>query len=137
MKKGQQGILMVEVVVATVIISLALVVAAGMFIQSTKANSSAADYTVAANLAQKQLELLKNKDISYWTIHAGDTNIPWQDTGETLPITINQISYNITTVSTVSPENNYLVQVLVTVYWTDPGKSSQQTVQMTAFYPLI
>ncbi|MEN6413518.1 MAG: prepilin-type N-terminal cleavage/methylation domain-containing protein [Veillonellales bacterium] len=137
MQKGQQGFLMLEVVIATVIISLALVAAAGMFIQSTKANSSAADYTVAANLAQKQLELLKNKDVSYWTIHASEPNIPWQDTGETLPLTINQIRYNITTQSTVSPENSYLVQVVVTVSWTDPGKNSQRTVQMTAFYPLI
>ncbi|MEN6566020.1 MAG: prepilin-type N-terminal cleavage/methylation domain-containing protein [Veillonellales bacterium] len=137
MQKEQQGFLMLEVVVATVIISLALVAAAGMFIQSTRANSSAADYTVAANLAQKQLELLKNKDVSYWTIHANDPNIPWQDTGETLPLTINRISYTITTQSTVSPENSYLVQVVVTVSRTDPGNSSQQTVQMTSFYPLI
>lgn len=128
---------MMEVVVATVIITLALTAAAGMFIQSVQAVSSAASCTAAANLAQKQLELLKTKDKTYWTNHAVDPDIPWQDIGETLPLAINQINYTARTQSSISPENRYLIQVVVTVSWTDPGKRVQQVVQMTAFYPMI
>lgn len=133
---NQKGFLMVEVIVATVIISVALVAISGMFINSTIANRKAADYTVAANLAQKQMELLKVQPSSYWAaISVFPKNISWQDSSETTPLSINNITYTITTTADVCSEDSNLVQVTVAVSWDDRGVS--RALQLTTFYAKI
>jgi len=126
---------MVEVLVATVLIGVALLALANLFIQSTSATSSAAADTVAANLAQKQLELLKAKNYQYWASLTNNSSIAWQDNSESMPIVLNQVSYTIDTVATTSVIDNNLVQVTVTVQWTERGRN--RSVQLTTFYSKI
>ncbi|HEY3423198.1 MAG TPA: type II secretion system protein [Negativicutes bacterium] len=135
---SQDGFLMVEVVFTTVIISLALVAAVGLFIQATLANGSAADYTVAANLAQKQVALLNaNYTAAQWNAMTLPNNdIPWQDTnyGESVPILLNNRLYNVTTSVIACPEDaSNLVEVTVNVTWT--GRGATQSVQITTAFP--
>ena len=123
---NQKGFLLVEVIVATVIISVALVAMIGMFISSTIANRSAADYTVATNLAQQQLEVLKTKPTNYW---ATTTNIP--DISQ--PVGIPPYTYTIRTTVSACPEDpTNLVEVVVKIIWTDRGAS--RSLQATTFY---
>lgn len=127
--RRQRGFIMAEVVIAIMIIGIALIAIAGMFIQSTNATSGAAEYTAATNLAQKQLELLKLQPYTYWKNIAVTTTIAWQGTvGETDP-------YSVATTASVSAENSNLVEVVVVVSWTQQGQSRQ--VQLTAFYSKV
>ena len=117
--KSQQGFLMVEVLIAIVIISIALVAAAGMFIQSTKNNTAADEYTVAVSLAQKQMELLKSKMTTNDWANLASTSLSWQGE-ESHPVVLNNKTYTIATVAENCPEDSVnLVQVRVTVSWLD------------------
>ncbi|GBG54881.1 hypothetical protein SPFL3102_01250 [Sporomusaceae bacterium FL31] len=117
MAPQKNGFMMIGVLIATMIIGLAFVAYLNLSILGTKATNIAADYTVAANLAQKQLELLKTQDKNFWVTHIIDSNIPWQDTAQTNPVNINNTDYLITTSSEVSEEDNQLAKVTVTVQW--------------------
>ena len=131
--RKEKGFLLIEVVIAMVIISIALVSATGMFIQATKANSEAEQYTTATTLAQEQLERLKQWKHSDWaSLSAGD--IPRQGTGTVAnPVTVNNIAYTITTITETADDPARLVQVKVTVSWSNETKK----VEMTAVYPKI
>lgn len=126
---AQRGFIMADVVLAIMIIGIALIAIAGMFIQSTRATWGAADYTEAISLAQKQLELLKLKPATYWSNLTLPATLGWQGTvGETSP-------YSVVTTASVSSENNNLVEVIVVVSWTQQGQSQQ--VQLTSFYSMV
>jgi len=130
-QRWQQGFLMIEVVVAIVIISMALLVIAGLFIQATSATRNSDNYTVAANLAQKQLELLKsNWSQAYWKELPKD--IEWQDT--TFDPT-KDLSPAVTVVTSAkqSTEHTNLVEVTVTASWSEQGKP--YSVRFTTFFP--
>ena len=130
----QKGFLIVEVMLAVLIISIALVAAMGMFIYSTKANSDASEYTVAATLAQKQLEMLKMKDPqNYWAKLdlTSTTKIAWQDTTSPPPT-----RYTIDTVASACSENPNLVEVIVTVAW-DKRNSQPANIKITTYYSKI
>lgn len=136
----QNGFLMVEVVLAVLIISVALVAALGMFITSTQANADAAEYTVATTLAQKQLELLKTKDAqNYWAKLelTAPAKIDWQDTEVAYPPLLNGVNYQVDTTASLSPENQNLVQVTVTVTWDKPNGRPNSIVQLTTFFSKV
>lgn len=76
----QRGFLMIEVTVSILILSVALVAIAVIFSQATQANIRASEYTVATNLAQEQLEILKSKDNLFWQA-CGDN---YNSTAETI-----------------------------------------------------
>lgn len=114
-QRWEQGFLMIDVLLAVVIVSVALLGVSGMFIQSTRATQSAADYTQVANLAQMQMEWLKAaqlnpKDDTY-AFKKGKNipaNIPWQGDEVAVPA-----SYTIlTTPKDIATD---LVEVTVTV----------------------
>ena len=113
---------MMEVLLAIVIISVALLGAASMFIQSTKANSSGLEISTATSLAQKQMEMLKTWSATDW---ASLTPLPqaiaWQDATETMPLTRNNIAFTVATTAAASAQDANLVQVTVSVTWS--GKS--------------
>lgn len=140
MLQRQNGFLMIEVVLAVLIISVALVAALGMFITSTHANADAADYMVATTLAQKQLELLKIKDAqNYWSKLelTAPTKIAWQDTSVAYPPVLNGVNYQVDTTASFSPENQNLVQVTVTVTWDKPDGRPNSIVQLTTSFSKI
>lgn len=135
--KSQKGFLMIEVVIAIVIISLALVAAATMFVQSSRANSAANDYTTATSLAQKQIELLKSHKVTgptanFWAAVADGASLPWEGE-ENHPIVLNNTTYTVSTVAHNAPEDPAgLVQVSVTVSWNRSGQNNSVT--FTAFF---
>lgn len=132
MASQKNGFMMIGVLIASMIIGLAFVAFLNLSISSTKATSSAADYTVAANLAQKQLEILKTKDKNFWTNHITDLNIPWQDAAQSNPVHINNTDYLITTRSEVSVEDSQLVKVTVAVQWRE--QENDQLLQVIMLY---
>ena len=105
----QQGFLMIEVLVATVVISVALLVVAGMFIQSTNMAANSADYTAATAIAQDYLEQIK----------AGLRIAPFASETTTL----NNVTYTVMPQETVSDIDSRLYQETVTVSWTQRGRS--------------
>lgn len=132
MAPQKNGFMMIGVLIATMIIGLAFVAYLNLSIIGTKATSAAADYTVAANLAQKQLELLKTQDKNFWATHMTDSNIPWQDTAQTNPVNINNTDYLIKTSSEPAKEDNQLAKVTVTVQWRE--HAIEQMLQFIMLY---
>lgn len=132
MASQKNGFMMIGVLIASMIIGLAFVAFLNLSISSTKATSSAADYTVASNLAQKQLEILKTKDKSFWINHITDLNIPWQDSAQSNPVHINNTDYLITTRSEASVEDSQLVKVTVAVQWRE--QENDQLLQVIMLY---
>lgn len=125
----QSGFILAEVVVGMMIITMSLIAITGIFIQSNRAASVAAEFSVATNLAQKQLELLKLRPHTYWENLALPASIGWQGTvGETEP-------YSVITNAFVSSDNNNLVEVVVVVSWKQQGQTRQ--VQLTTCYSRI
>jgi len=134
----QQGFLLIEVVITTVIITIALVAAVGMFIQSTRANANAEKYTVAVSLAQKQLEFLKSrKGTTDWVNIAlpgtGEIELDaaWQsEVNNTL--LLNHTTYTLHSWAEACPEDSAnLIQVRVTVAWSD---STGDSLEVTSFF---
>lgn len=117
----KKGFLMIEVVIAIVIASIALVAAAGMFIQATKVSSEAEQYTTATALAQEQLERLKQQPYTFWAAPTFSPN-PYT-------VTLNNVVYTVTTVTETGDDSAHLVQVKVTVSW-----GGAKSVVMTTVY---
>ena len=130
--RRQHGYIFIEILVSIILLSVGICAAAAVFIPATTNHALAADYTTAANLAQKQLELLKTWQPVDWET-AGET-IAWQDSDEAMPISLNGINYAVET-KKVSPASvsNSLIEVTVTVSWSRNGRTNN--VQYTAVYP--
>lgn len=116
--REQHGFLMVEALVAMVIITTALVAAAGMFIQSTQATSSSADYTAATAIAQNYLEQIKS----------GLLTTPFLPSYSE---TLNNVTYTVVPEEKLSAIDARLYQETVTVSWTERGQSI--SMQMTTY----
>lgn len=129
-RAGQRGFLIIEVLVAVIITGLALAALTGLFIRSAMLTTDAAAYTTAANLAQKQLELLKTQDRLFWAENAANTNIPWLDATTAHPVTLNNQAYFISTAARPAQENSKLSRVTVTVRW------SEHSVEQTLLYAI-
>ena len=108
---------------------IVLLAVTGMFLQSAQAASSAAEYTVATNLAQKQLELLKLRSDTYWKSLVPPASIAWQGTAAATG------PYSLATTAFASSADSSLVEVVVIVSWTRLGQARQ--VQLTTFYASI
>lgn len=134
----QRGFLLIEVLIAAVIITIAVTAAASLLIQSAKSNSRAGKYSVAASLAQKQLEYLKSRkttdDWAQLTIpETGELilSADWQDAA-TDTVFLNNTIYTLTSLASKCPEDIAdLVQVRVVVAWSSqPG----DRLEVTAFF---
>lgn len=73
---GQKGFLLVEAMVAMLIITIAIFAIVGMFGQAAIANRNAGAYTQTSNIAQKYMEIYKQKIDSNM-----DTISPWNQVG--------------------------------------------------------
>lgn len=124
-----KGFILIDVVVATLIVSIALVPIAGLFLQAIMTNRLAQDYTQATDLAQKQLELLKIHPSEYWNNLSLPCTIPWQDTRNLPPP-----RYKVTTTG-LSIADEPLVQVLVTINWQEGSK--EYNLQFVTLYPTL
>ncbi len=61
MRNKQNGIVLLDVLIATVVLSVALVAIAVMFTNSTKNTAEAWQNTVATNIAAEQMNRIKTK----------------------------------------------------------------------------
>lgn len=116
--KKQHGFLMIETMLATVIITIALVAVAGMFIQSTQAHANSSNNTAATAIAQHYLELLKVDKIAR-------PHLPKYSE------TLNGVTYEVTIQESQPFSDNRLLQEIVTVSWLEKGKAV--SMQMTTY----
>jgi len=128
--KTEKGFILAEVILAIFIISFTLVAISTMFIQAIQADTMANHYTEAANLAQKQLELLKTHPPEYWAGLALPSVIPWGDQAQ-LPSS----RYTLTSNASISAADAHLVQVIVTASWQE--RSTECTIQFVTLYPIL
>jgi len=135
--KNQQGFLLIEVLVAAVIIAVAVTAAAGLMIRSVKSNSSAARFTVAASLAQKQIEYLKSsRTTAEWTElairEAGEVELDTAWLCEaSRTVILNHTTYTLASLASKCAEDSAdLVQVRVVVAW---GGQAGESLDMTTF----
>ena len=126
---------MIEVLIAIIIISVALIAVTSMFIQSTRANSSGLEISTATALAQKQMEMLKTWSAANWTaLTPLPQAIAWQDASEpTMPLTRNNIAYTVVTTAAASAQDANLVQVTVSVTWRGQSLSLVSLFSKVAF----
>jgi len=125
-----KGFILAEVVLAISIISIALVAISGMFIQAIHTDLMANHTTVAANLAQKQLELLKTYPPEYWAALTFPCIIPWQDNAQIL-----SSEYTLITNAYISAVDDHVVEVIVTVSWQEP--KIECNIQFVTLFPTL
>lgn len=128
--KTQQGFILADVSLAIVIISVALLAISPMFIQAIQTDVVAKDYTVVANLAQKQLELLKTNSPEYWSGLILPCTLPWQDNTQSLPS-----RYVLTTHADSYAADHHLVQVTVTACWQE--RNFECNLEFVTLYPTL
>lgn len=122
-----KGFIMADVMLAMLLLSIAILPIARLFTQAMGVDRLAQHYTVATNLAQQQLELLKTQPPAYW--RNPTLFIPWQDSWHPVPAT-----YQLTTHSGPLPDES-LVQVTVTITWQEGG--NDYSLQFITWYPTV
>lgn len=128
--KGNQGFVLADVTLGLFIISVALLCISMLFTQALQLEEIAGNYTLATNLAQKQLELLKNKSPVYWAELQLPCTIPWEDERFPPPA-----DYELATYAVPSTRGSHLVQVTVIVTWQERQKD--YSIQLVTFYSKI
>ncbi len=128
--KANRGFILVDVIIAFLILSVALVPILGMFIQALRVEALAGSYNTASNLAQTQLELLKSQPPEYWNGLELPCTISWQDSSQLPPPVYDLKTYAVTTAA-----SNHLVQVTVVVYWQE--SSIDYSAEFITFYSKI
>lgn len=133
-----------DTLLAIVIVSVALLSIAGMFIQGSASQRSSDSRSIAYNLAQQKVELLKNKTADEWTAAVPSTQTTFSSVfPDAAPPSVpnNPITFNrttqakiATTDTAVTPNiNSKLVQAKITVSWTD-AKTGNQQVTVNAYF---
>ena len=128
--KGNQGFVLADVTLGLFIISVALLCISMLFTQALQLEEIAGNYTLATNLAQKQLELLKNKSPVYWAELQLPCTISWEDERFPPPA-----DYELATYAVPSTLGSHLVQVTVIVTWQERQKD--YSIQLVTFYSKI
>jgi len=128
--KENQGFILADVTLGIFIISIALLAITILFTQALLIEKVAGDYTMVANLIQKQLELLKCNAPAYWENLDLPCTISWQDNLSPPPAT-----YEITTYVAIAAQDSHLVEVTVTANWKERDKN--YSVQFITFYSKI
>lgn len=132
--KKQQGFILLEILIAVIIISIGLVSITAVFIPTTANHTAGADYTVATNLAQKQIELLKCLKPADWNNALLLGNLDWQGE-EANPISVNNIKYTVETVVIPASSSNFLVETIITVSWL--RNSRLESMKFVSFYSKV
>ena len=113
----ENGFTMIELLIAITIFAIGLLAVASMQLSAISGNKLGAEWTRATELAQMQVEALKNGDITTAAYTAGayvDPNNPMDETGA--PGGIYNRSWQVAANTTFS------VRVTVTVAWIQAGR---------------
>jgi len=127
--QSEQGFLLVDVVVAIVILSVALLAIHSLFVQAMQETILARDYTQGSNLARTQCELLKTYPPQYWANLAEPSLMDFQANREE-----GMSRYSIQTIATPIADE-HLVQVVVRANWQERG--NEYSVQFLTFCPAL
>ena len=121
--KKSKGFSLIEVLVALVILSIALLALAGLMVSTTRNNASGGHLTEAATFVQDTLERLRVSPLSAIPLNVTTTDNPVGSTG------VNYIRSWIAVPNIPAP-NNTLDTITITVSWTDPVKLQQHSISM-------
>ena len=123
--KKSNGFTLIEVLVALVILSIALLSLAGLMATTTRNNSAGGHMTEAATVAQDALERLRLSPLNMIT-----TGVMIHDSfvGST------GISYTRNWTATPNANNNFDT-INLTVTWTDPVKLQNHSISMLSGIP--
>jgi Tfp pilus assembly protein PilV len=124
-----KGFMLLDVVVCLLLVTILVMPISGLFLQAITSNTFAKHTTVAANLAQTQLELLKTFPTIYWHDLSVPCTIPWQDKSQSPPA-----FYEFRTEG-ISVDAGLLVEVKVQVTWQEQGKKRDLT--LITYYPTL
>jgi Tfp pilus assembly protein PilV len=138
--RQQKGFLLLEVVIAIIIISTALLGTAGLLRQAALAVTDSSEESAALFLAQKRLERLKKQDAAFWQVNCPSRNIPFPD--EPSPVILNGCSYTIRTVADKFPiigmkRTVVLAKITVSVSWAGKnakGTATSRQIQIASLY---
>lgn len=131
--KGQQGFLLLEILITLILIGV-LVVIAGMFIKPTLAASMASRHTVAANLAQQAIERLKADGPVFWQSVEQKADIDFSQHSQSMDTkqTVNDTDYFIEGSMEAHSTLRNLVLITITVSYVDNGRL--QSVQYETYF---
>lgn len=132
--KKQQGYLYIDAVVAVFIVGVSLVAIAGIFMQSSQASARAVRYTAATNIAQQQMELLKQRSTDFWRNPQLPNSLPWL--GKERELIVNHTNFFVlTTIDQIDAIDTTLVKVTVRVSWQEKG--STKYIQLLTYFSKI
>lgn len=128
LNKNQRGWILIDGLIATVIVAIALTALAMAYRQSTVVSISAENYSKAVYLAQSTIENLKQNDLDLTkTVPATVTEM------ETIPPSIYKFSITPFAVSEIQYIiSSSLVPIRVIVSWTESG--APRSVAITSYY---
>ncbi len=110
-----KGFSLIEILIALVILSIALLGLAGLMVQTTKNNSFGGRMTEAATFAQDKLEEFRA---------IGWVKIPPNTSGIDYPKGTSEIVYTRNWHVSPNPTNGNLKEITVTINWNDQTKHS-------------
>lgn len=111
--KKPKGFSLIEVLIALVILSIALLALAGLMVQTTRNNSFGNHMTEASTFAQDMLERLSARPIKDITSGADDV------TGLTDTKSSTGQAYHRSWTVTMTPDSTH-AEVAITINWNDP-----------------
>jgi Tfp pilus assembly protein PilV len=79
--RGERGFTMIETVIALVVMMVAGLSVASLFVYATRNNSGAADRAVALAVAQQRMERLRSASFDDASLAAGTTNVTVMNSG--------------------------------------------------------
>lgn len=140
MKKNKikNSFTLVEVIIATSIIAIALVAVLELFPVGLKTENMSEMKTRAIGLAQAKIEEFYQN--SYSEIKCGSSLPPCQIVENEVPE--DKIFRRVTEVKFVNPQNNYsesssdtgIKKVKVTIYWSSPFSQSEESFSITTLF---